>query len=206
MKRLAVAVGPATGSTTVRITSRDGRSLAGCRVYSQDADAPAVLLGETDPNGAIVVTADDGRARMLVVTSEFVPLAKLPLVPGARVEIVAPTTGTPELLAAENRLAAWQAEYLDLFVERRVQLALAEKHIEAQDRAGAEAVFKRLDRGDTPSKRLTQLETLQTRFAGVKTPNPTIAALFAQAKSAATALDDAAAVVELQRQLAKLPR
>jgi hypothetical protein len=203
-EQTALAVGRVSGTTTVRVTTRDGRPLSGCTVYVQAEGAKATPLGRTDAAGAISVSADDGRVRTLVVTTRFCPLAKLPVVPGAVAEVTAPTAAEPELLAAEDRLTAWQAEFLDLFVARRVLLASAERHVEEQDRAAAETALSRLDRGDKPARLLGDLELMRRRFAGEAASNRMIASLVDEATAAAKALDDSQAVAELRRAAAKI--
>jgi hypothetical protein len=201
-ERLALAVGRPTGATILRVTSRDDRPLLGCRVFVQDGDAPAAPLGATDAQGRIVVPSTDGGVRTLYIASRFAPLAKLPLVPGLVDEIEVPTSGSPELSAAEDRLAAWQAEALDMLVERRVLSALASSRLEQDDREAAAAALARLDRTTKPSELTAELESLRRRYVvGPEAAQPPIAALFAEAAEAAKMLDDAAETAALRRRM-----
>lgn len=200
IEKPALFVGRPTGATVVRVTSRDDRPLAGCRVFVQDGDAPAEPLGATDAAGRIVVPAAEGRVRVLYVTSRFSPLAKLPLVPGLVERIDAPTSGSPELLAAEDRLAAWQTKALDLLIERRVLTALAGGRLEQNDREAAAAALARLDRTTKPNELTAELESLRRRFVvGPEATQRTIAALFHEAAASAAMLDDAAEIADLRR-------
>jgi hypothetical protein len=204
-EQVAPAVGRPSGATTVRVTTRDGRPLAGCDVYVQLPGEQPVALGRTDEAGRVTIAADDGRVRTVIVTTRFVPLAKLPLVPGATTELVAPTTGEPALLAAEDRLAAWQAEFLDLIVARRVLLAAAERHAERGDRAAAEAALDRLDRGDKPSRLTAELEALRRRFVDdAGSAERMIESLFNDAAAAAKGLDDARAVADVRERVKRI--
>jgi hypothetical protein len=139
---------------------------------------------------------------MLYVASRFAPLAKLPLVPGHVEEIDAPTAGSPELSAAEDRLVAWQAKALDLLVERRVLSALANSHLDRDDREAAGAALARLDRTPQPNELTAELESLRRRFVtGPEAVQRPIAALFNEAAASAKLLDDAAETAALRRRL-----
>lgn len=204
-ERFAIAVGRTTGSTTLQITSRTGRPLAGCRVLIDRGTGTAEPAGMTDHDGRIIFAADDGKPWTVIVTSRFAPLAKLPLVPGLEPELTAATSGEPELLAAEERLVAWQTTFLDGFIERRVLLALAEAHVEREDRAAAESLLARIDAGTKPLERRTELETLARRFTAAPGGSQrAIAAMFADAEKAVASLDDSAQVAELRKAVARL--
>jgi len=205
VERLAVAVRAGDRPTTLRVTSRDGRPLVGCRVYSQVGGAPAAMIGETDAGGSLVVPAHDGRLQMLTAATRFVPLAQLPIVAGSVDIVTATTTGEPELLDAEERLVAWQAKLLDMIVQRRVLLAVADRQIEQADRAAAESTLARLDRGAKPTERLAELESLRRRYVrGSIDGDRRIAALIDDAAEAAKALDDAETVVDVRRRVAQM--
>jgi hypothetical protein len=204
-ERIALSVGKPTGGTIVQITSRDGRPLAGCRVYADRGEEKPEQLGATDVEGRIVVPADDGRAVVLVATSRYAPVAKLPLVPGLVPELTAATAGEPELLAAEERLTAWQGKFLDGFIERRVLLALAEAQVERADKAAAERLLARLDAGMKFQDRRNELESLARRSsAEAGDAKRAVAVMFAEAEKAIAALDDAVQVSDLRKAVAKL--
>lgn len=204
-ERTALAVGKPTGGTTVRITSRDGRPLTGCKVIADRGEEKPEHLGTTDLEGRIFVPGDDGRAVMLVAAGRFAPLAKLPLVPGLAAELTAATAGVPELLAAEERLMAWQGKFLDGFVERRVLLALAEAQVEREDKAAAEKLLTRLDAAMKFPDRRNELESLARRSAAeVGQAQRAVAVMFAEAEKAIAALDDAVQVSDLRKAVAKL--
>lgn len=204
-ERLAITVGRPSGSTTLQITSRTGRPLAGCRVLIDRGTGTAEPAGTTDLDGRITFVADDGKPWTVIATSRFMPLAKLPLVPGLVPELTAATSGEPELLAAEERLVTWQSTFLDGFIERRVLLALAEAHVEREDRAAAESLLARIDAGTKPLERRTELEALARRFAAAPGGSQrAIAAMFADAEKAVASLDDSAQVAELRKAVARL--
>lgn len=204
-ERIALAVGHPTGGTTVKFTSRDGRPLAGCRVFADRGEEKPDQLGATDVEGRVFVPGDDGRAVMLVAAARFAPLAKLPLVPGLVPELTAATAGEPELLAAEERLVAWQGKFIDGFVERRVLLTLAETQVEREDKASAERLLARLDAGMKFQDRRQELESLARRSsAEAGQAKRAIAVMFAEAEKAIASLDDAVQVSDLRKAVAKL--
>lgn len=204
-ERIALAVGRPSGGTTVKFTSRDGRPLAGCQVFADRGNEKPDALGTTDVEGRIFVPGDDDRPVMLVAAARFAPLAKLPLVPGLSAELTAATAGEPELLTAEERLVAWQAKFLDGFIERRVLLALAEAHVEREDKAAAEKLLARLDAGMKFPERRNELESLARRSsAEAGQAKRAVAQMFAEAEKAIAALDDAVQVSDLRKAVAKL--
>jgi hypothetical protein len=204
-ERIAIAVGRPTGGTTIQFTSRDGRPLAGCQVFADRGDEKPDDLGTTDVEGRIFVPADDGRAVMLVAAARFTPLAKLPLVPGLVPAATAATAGEPELLAAEQRLVAWQGKFLDGFIQRRVLLSLAESYVERDDKPAAERLLARIDAAMKFPERRQELDSLARRSsAEAGQAKRAVAAMFAEAEKAIAALDDAVQVADLRKAVAKM--
>jgi hypothetical protein len=200
-ERIAVAAGEPTGTTTLRITTADGRPLAGCRVYADD-DGTAAAIEEGPVPGTFTLTADRGRMKRIVVTTRFVPLAKFPLVPGLVAELVVPVSVDPNLLAAEERLVQWQSAFLDLHIRRRMLLTLASSKLEQEQPDAARTLLGRFEQTDRPAERIAELKSLQRRLAAEAGVSRTVVErMFADAAEAAAALDDAETAAEIRKRL-----
>lgn len=200
-ERIAIAAGQPNGTTTLHITTADGRPLAGCRVYADDEGTASAIPEGVQP-GTFTLAADRGRLKRIVVTTRFVPLAKFPLVPGLVGELVVPVSVDPALLAAEERLVQWQSNFLDLHIRRRMLLTLASSKLEQEQPDAARNLMARFDQTDRPTERIAELKSLQRRLAAeAGVSRSAVERMFTDAALAAEALDDGPAAAELRKRL-----
>lgn len=200
----AVAVGRSSEPTELTLTAqRGGSPLAGCRVFAGDDGNAAHLVGTTDERGRIVVPSAEGCVRTIVVTTRYLPLAKFPLAPGSIPRLTAAVPGDPTILETEYWLADWQAEFTDLYIQRRVLATLASARIEQGSLDAARSLLDALDQVGSPR---TQVESLELRRRTTKVDGPIetrlLDRLFGDSLDVVRKLDDSAVQAELRSRLA----
>lgn len=201
-ERVGISVGRPMGTTSLMVTGREGATLNGVRVVR---DAPLDKAGVSitpDATGRFSLSAVDGRPQTYVVTSRFLPLAKVPIVPGLVPELTLPVAADSNLFAAEERLMQWQANFLDLHIRRRVLLVLAAAYLEQAKPESAGALLSMLDQGERPSEKIVELESLGRRLsADADVSRRAIDRLIGDAVTAARELDDSDFAAEVRGKL-----
>ena len=127
-----------------------GAPLADCEVFSIGDAKSAKSLGRTDAAGRLRIEPTHGRALSLIVASRFLPLARVPLLPGLEAAVTVPVAADRRLRGAEDWLTDWQTEFLDLYIRRRALMAAAGIHLE---------------RGEIPAVRHAARTSRSRRFA-----------------------------------------
>lgn len=201
-ERVGISVGRPTGTTTLTVVDRSGAPLVGARAVCDDADKPSGRTVPGDGRGRFTLAAADGRPQTVVVTSRFLPLAKVPVVPGMVKEQTLSVAADSVLFAAEERLMQWQSTFLDLHVRRRVLLMLASSYLDQEKPEAAGALLSALDQGERPSERIAELESLGRRLATDAGPSKrAVERMIADAAAAARELDDADSAAEVRGKL-----
>jgi hypothetical protein len=202
---MAIAAGKPSGDTILSVTAgSDGEPLSGVHVYDAAAGGSAALLGTTDDRGRIEIGNDGAKLRTLILAGRYLPLARLPLIPGLDSEVSAPLPADARLLEAERRLANLQAEFTDRMVLRRVLAIAAAGQLERGDKAAATVTIRRLgelggltDLADALDARKRAMEL------GSSTADRLIDRLYTEAATAMRAVDDRQAIAELRKRLAE---
>ena len=166
---LAVAVRPVGGTTTITFRSRsDPESpLMGYEVYDRGpgTDAPE-FLGRTDRDGRLRVGPGPAPLRVLWVTSGNQPLARLPLLPGRRTEIVVDLPDdTPRILAL-GFITGVQEELVDLVTRREVLIALARARLDEDKLDEAQSLLGELRRLPSGAQLRVLLRQQRPRYQG----------------------------------------
>ena len=132
-----------------RLVCRDraepDRPLRAYWVYRQSVEGKeTTLVGTTDDNGSILVPNTGEGLIVLWVKNGQVPLARLPVVPGAEEEVVAHLPRDDERLEAEAFVLGLQEELLDLVTRRQILLTRAEWYLRAGQRDRARQMLEEL--------------------------------------------------------------
>jgi hypothetical protein len=113
------------GPTTVRFYSRTDPTagLAGYEVFRLGADQASELVGVTDARGAIVLEPDHEAVTMLLLRSDGLLLAKVPVAVGAAAEVEVPIADDASRLRAQAELRTIREELIDLVAQRAILTA-----------------------------------------------------------------------------------
>lgn len=153
VEQLALLVIPPHKPSTLKLLSRTetDQPLAGYEVHLQSADGKgAELLGRTDRQGKLTIQPADRAILTLLVKHGGQLLARLPLVPGVREEVVANLANDDPRLEAEEVITQFQEMLVDLVTRREILTAKARAGIAAQ-------------RFDQVEKLISDLHLLDTR-------------------------------------------
>lgn len=121
------------------------RPLRAYWVYRQSVEGKeTTLVGTTDDSGSILVPNTGEGLIVLWIKNGQVPLARLPLVPGAEEEVVAHLPRDEERLEAEAFVLGLQEELLDLVTRRQILLTRAEWYLRAGERDRARQMLEEL--------------------------------------------------------------
>lgn len=199
----ALAVGRPSGGTW--LSFRGGRSdlpLADCEVYRLLPERRYESLGKTDYSGKLFVPAHDGQAESLIVTSRYLPLAKLPLVPGLVAEVAAPVAADHNLRAVEDWLAAWQSDFVELYIRRRALIVTAGYLLDHGRTADAKKMIDQIHRLGARQARVDALDLRRRSALGASaSESRLVEAVFALALRSVAGLDDTQAVITLAEKI-----
>ena len=190
-------------TTTATGPTRDaGAQLAVCdRTPLGDAKR-AKSHGRTAAAGRLRIETTHGRALTLIVTSRFLPLARVPLLPGLESAVTVPVAADGRLRGAEDWLTDWQTEFLDLYIRRRALMAAAGIHLERGEIPAARTLLAQVDRVGSPSR---QVESLEIRRRASIDGDPAAAKLldqlFTETLLTVRALDDTTTQLDLQKRI-----
>ncbi len=198
-----IGAGRPSGDTLLTVQSRAGGvPLADCEVFSLGDAKSANSLGRTDAAGRLRIESTHGRALSLIVASRFLPLARVPLLPGLDSDVTVPVAADGRLREAEDWLTDWQTEFLDLYIRRRALMAAAGVHLERGDIPAARTLLAQVDRVGSPSQRI---ESLEIRRRASVDGDPAAAKLldqlFTETLLTVRALDDTTTQLDLQRRI-----
>lgn len=139
---LALGVSAPSGETRLRLTDAAGAPLAGCQVLSSPlATGSPLPLGRTDGEGLLTVPAGDSPLRVLLVQGGDEVLARLPLVPGWKPEVVVALDVDAARLAAQQATTALRLRLLEEVTRCETLLAEARRKARAGDADGARAAL-----------------------------------------------------------------
>jgi hypothetical protein len=125
-EQLAVAVLPPELPTRLVLHSRvdQERKLSGYEVFGYSPDDPTTTFqGRTDLDGAVEIEPARHPLRLLVIKSGGEFLARLPLVPGLELEVLAGVTDDDDRLAVEGYITGLQEQIVDLVARRATLIA-----------------------------------------------------------------------------------
>ena len=198
-----IGAGRPSGDTTLTVQSRAGGvPLADCEVFSLGDAKSAKSLGRTDAAGRLRIEPTHGRALSLIVASRFLPLARVPLLPGLESAVTVPVAADGRLRGAEDWLTDWQTEFLDLYIRRRALMAAAGIHLERGEIPAARTLLAQVDRVGSPSR---QVESLEVRRRASIDGDPAAAKLldqlFTETLLTVRALDDTTTQLDLQKRI-----
>ncbi|MBA4018279.1 MAG: hypothetical protein C0483_14015 [Pirellula sp.] len=198
-----IGAGRPSGGTVLTVQPRSGgEPLVDCEVFSIGDGKSASSLGRTDGEGRLRIAPTHGRALTLIVASRFLPLAKAPLLPGLEAEVTVPVAADGRLRGAEDWLTDWQTEFLDLYIRRRALMAAAGIHVERGELPAARLLVAQVDRLGSPSQRIEALEIRRRAFVdGDPAAAKLLNQLFTESLLTVRALDDATALLDLQRRI-----
>jgi hypothetical protein len=126
LERLALLVRPYHDQTRLLLRSRvePEKPLVGYEIHRRVENTEKTeLVGVTDHEGALVLSASGGQLETFIVKSGRQLLARLPIVPGYESELKAHITDDDGRLAAEGVIAALSSRALDLVARREILAA-----------------------------------------------------------------------------------
>jgi hypothetical protein len=148
VEQVAIALRADPAETILQLRSRTvaEKPLLGYQVYARNSDEEATtLVGASDQEGQIAVPPGRTRLQLLFVKNGSELLARLPIVPGAQREILAPLPDDDARLEAEVRLSELREELVDLVVRRNILMARVTQKIEAKQWKQAQELLRTLD-------------------------------------------------------------
>lgn len=198
-----IGAGRPSGHTMLTVQSRAGGApLADCEVFSLGDAKSASSLGRTDAAGRLRIEPTHGRALSLIVASRFLPLARVPLLPGLESEVTVPVAADGRLRGAEDWLTDWQTEYLDLYIRRRALMAAAGIHLERGEIPAARTLLAQVDRVGSPNQRIESLEIRRrASIDGDPAAAKLLNQLFTETLLTVRALDDTTTQLDLQKRI-----
>lgn len=138
-QQYAIRTRPATKQTVIRLLSRSEKvPLAGYEIHEKGEDITE-FLGYTNWLGELAVQRSGTGIRMLLVRSGTRVLAKLPIVPGLRDEVIAYLRDDRLRVEADGFLSGVQMGIIDLVARReslttRIRNRIADRDFEAAER------------------------------------------------------------------------
>jgi hypothetical protein len=141
------------GLTVLALRSRTtaDKPLVGYEVFAKNVDDESTTpLGASDADGRLDVPPARSRVQLLYIRNGGQLLARLPVVPGADVQLVAPLPDDDARLEAESRLSAMREDLIDVVVRRNILIARARQKIEKKDWQQAQEMLRALD--DLPGR------------------------------------------------------
>lgn len=198
-----IEAGHPNGDTTLTVQSRAGGvPLPDCEVFSIGDGKSARSLGRTDAAGKLRIETTHGRTLTLIVASRFLPLARVPLLPGLEAGVTVPVAADGRLRGAEDWLTDWQTEFLDLYIRRRALLAAAGVHLERGEIPAARTLLAQVDHVGSPSQRIESLEIRRrASINGDPAAAKLLDQLFTDTLLTVRALDDTATQLDLQKRI-----
>lgn len=124
-RKLALVIRPPTGSTTMRLTSRDKKTrMEGFEIYSRKPNQPisekSEFIGKTDWRGEIEVPPAPEGLRLIYVKRGARALKKIPIIPGLYQAVETSLPNDETRLYAEGVFDGLENEVLGLVIRRNV--------------------------------------------------------------------------------------
>lgn len=155
VEQVAIALRHDPGDTTLELRSRRDRDkpLIGYEVLAQDVDDQALRpLGASDAAGDVTISPGKSAVQFVVVKSDGVTLARVPVVPGAEPRLTIPLPDDDVRQRAAARLAAFREDVVDLVARRTILIARIRRQIEEQNFDAARELLTALDELPGPSQ------------------------------------------------------
>ena len=164
-QQYAIRTRPLTKHSRIRLLSRGQKQpLAGYEIHEK-GESTTELLGYTNWRGEFEIPPNDRSIRELLVRSGDRVLAKLPIAPGLRPEIVAYLRDNRQRVRADGFLAGVQNGMIDL-VARRESLTTRIRHrIQEKDFAKAESLLNELRDLPTQQEFRRDVELQQSKLS-----------------------------------------
>jgi hypothetical protein len=147
-EQIAIALRADAAGTTVRLRSRieAEKPLIGYEVKSQNTGEEANhLVGVSNDVGEVRIAPGKTPIQMVSVASAGVPLARVPIVPGAQQYVDVPLPDDGIRLQAAARLASLREDLIDLVARRNIFMARVRQQIEEKNYDQARELLESLD-------------------------------------------------------------
>lgn len=140
-QQLALRALPATNESTIRLQSKNGEPLIGYELHEKGQETTN-FLGYTNWRGEFAVPSRQNQVRTLLVRNGERVIAKLPIVPGLREEVVARLVDNSKRVEADGFLSGVQNALVDLVATRESLTVRIRRLIKAGDLEKAEALLE----------------------------------------------------------------
>ena len=148
VEQLAIHLPVTNDSTRLYLHARSDpkRPLVGYHVFARDtADGELVEIGASNEQGVLDIPRTDAMVRTLFVKSGRKLVAKLPMAPGAELQLAAPLVDESKRLEAEAKLSLLREELIDLVARRNILITRAKAALKAGEYEKADGFVTELE-------------------------------------------------------------